>query len=98
MKTFEGDLLKFVSLVENGENFAYSRYSDGELFILQNQKLVLAENHCFFKGQKHGGRYPREEQKEFLPEEHSFYRQKLVESFQFKKENYFKGANCRADI
>ncbi len=41
MKTFEGDLLKFVSLVENGENFAYSRYSDGELFILQNQKLEL---------------------------------------------------------
>lgn len=94
MKTFEGDLLKFVSLVENDENFAYSRYSDGELFILQNQKLVLAENHSFFKGQVHAGRYPKEEQKEFLPEEHSFYRQKLIESFQFKKENYFKGITC----
>jgi hypothetical protein len=28
MKTFEGDLLKFISLVENNENFAYSRFSD----------------------------------------------------------------------
>jgi hypothetical protein len=80
--------------LKNGENFAFSRFSDGELFILENQKLVLAENHSFFKGQRHFGRYPKEEQKEFLPEEHSFYRQKLLESLQFKKNNYFKGITC----
>ena len=32
-----------------------------------------------------------EEQKQFLPEKHQFYRQKLIECFKYKQHNYFKG-------
>ena len=98
MKTFSEDFNKFVNLVDSGENFSFARFSDGEVFVMQNKTLVLAENHFNLDGRIVGGRYIAEEQKEFVPEKHSFYRDKLIEAFQFKKKNYFKGVSCRCCI
>jgi hypothetical protein len=38
--------------------------------------------------------YSEDDHKEFIPEEHGFLKDKLIESFSFKKKNYFIGAGC----
>ena len=45
MKNFSKAFDSLLSMVEGGENFAFTRISDGELFIMQNKTVVLAENH-----------------------------------------------------
>ena len=44
-KDFHKDFNELLRMLKEGENFAFTRFSDGELFILQNKTLVLADNH-----------------------------------------------------
>jgi len=97
-KDYKLEFDKFLNKIKNKENFAFSRFSDGELFIMQNKTVVLAPSY-FVTGDRVGNNvYTKEEQKEFHPERDQFYRQKLIESFQFKKENYFKGICTKTDV
>jgi hypothetical protein len=98
MKTFEGDFLKLKSKLEKGENFAFSRFSDGEMYILGNVRLEIANDHYQIGNGVGGGTYGNEELKSFIPERHQYYRQKLVDSLQFKKENYYKGISCKCCV
>ena len=83
--------------VKNKENFAFTRFSDGELFIMQNKHLLLSENH-YITGEVSGpNRYTEEEQKEFKPEEHQLYMEKLLQSFMHKQEGYYKGICTTTD-
>lgn len=88
----------FLERFKNKENFAFSRFSDGELFILQNKKVVLAENHYITGDVTGAGRYPVEEQKQFIPEWHQEFRKRLMESFVGKVPNYFKGVSGKVDV
>ena len=97
-KTFKGDFENLRDKLKNGENFAFSRFSDGEVFVLQNKRLELNENHFVIANRRGNGWYNKEEQKTFIPGEHEFYRKKLEESLQFKKENYYRGISCRCCI
>ena len=96
-KDFNKDFEKLIHMVENGENFAFSRFSDGELFILQNKTVVLAEKH-YVTGDISGPNiYTKEEQKEFYPDRHAFYRDRLIECFKHNQDNYFKGICTSTD-
>ena len=86
-KAFDNLLLK----IKRKENFAFTRFSDGELFILQNKHLLLAADHYITGDVSGANTYTEEEQKEFKPEEHQFYREKLNETFLYNQDNYFKG-------
>ena len=97
MKIFKEEFFKILSLVRGNTPFALARFSDGEVTVLKNKRLVLAENY-FVQGDVYGDNavqapipYMKEEQKEFDPEHHSFYHDKLVEAYKFQKKNYFKG-------
>ena len=94
MKNFREHFFKFKSKLENKENFAFSRYSDGEMYILQNKELVLDNGLIQIGNEKQGGVYQSPDFKHFDPKEHSFYQQKLVESLQYKQHNYYKGISC----
>jgi hypothetical protein len=94
MKNFREEFFKFKSKLDNKENFAFSRYSDGEMYILQNKELVLDNNVIQIGDEKQGGVYQAPDFKHFDPIEHSFYQQKLVESLQYKQHNYYKGISC----
>ena len=94
MKNFRQEFFKFKSKLDNKENFAFSRYSDGEMYILQNKELVLDNNIIQIGDEKQGGVYQAPDFKHFDPKEHSFYQQKLVESLQYKQHNYYKGISC----
>jgi len=98
MKDYHKEFEKFLTKLKNRENFAFARFSDGELFILRNETVILAENHFVTGTRKGAGTYPKEEQKEFIPEKHGFFQQKLVECFQHKMPEYYKGICCRNDV
>jgi hypothetical protein len=94
MKNFREHFIKFRTKLEEQEHFAFSRYSDGEMYILQNKELVLGNGVIQIGDEKQGGIYQQPDFKHFDPKEHGFYQQKLVESLQYKQHNYFKGISC----
>ena len=98
INSFQEDFKVLLTLLKNKTPFAFNRFSDGELFILQNKDLVLDNNLIQVGSSKTSeGAYQKEDFKRFSPREHSFYRDKLIESYRFNKENYFKGlssSNC----
>jgi hypothetical protein len=97
MKDYKQEFFKLLMLLESGDPFAFARFSDGERTIMKNKRLVLAEDH-FIQGDIYGNSavtapipYMEEERKDFDPERDSFFRDKLMEAYLFKKNNYFKG-------
>ena len=98
MKNFKEDFKKLFKKFQNSENFAFSRFSDGELRIMQNTELKLAGDHNIVLGQKNSASYARETHKHFIPSEHTFYREKLMDAYRFKKHNYYVGLSCRCCV
>lgn len=98
MKPFVSDFYKLLNLLKVGEPFAYNRFSDGELYILQDKEVILDAKQVKIGQLVLDGRYKHEDHKRFHPEEHSFYRDRLVDAFRFEKQNYFKGLCCRCCV
>ena len=91
MTRFKKDFLRLLKKLKNGENFAFSRYSDGEVFVMQGKKLVLATDHVIVDNVKHGFGYPEDDYKHFDPEENQDVQDKLLQAFSYEKKNYFVG-------
>ena len=98
MKDFKEHFYMLFNKFKNGENFAFSRFSDGELRIMQNKELVLAGDHFKIGNKKTSGFYHPEDHKHFNPEEHQFYRQELMDSYQHLQDNYYVGLSCRCCV
>ena len=98
MKNFEDDFYKLLHLLKIGEPFAFNRFSDGELYMLQNKEVILGDHMVKIGDRVEKAPYHEEDFKRFHPEEHSFYRDRLVEAFKFTKRNYFKGLSCRCCV
>ncbi|MAD57018.1 MAG: hypothetical protein CMK44_00415 [Porticoccus sp.] len=94
-KSFTDNFNELKNLLIKNENFGFLRFSDGELFIIDNQKLEISNNYAKLENKLIGiTNYSKEETKFFDPNLHQFYREKLIESLIFKKKNYFKGVPC----
>jgi len=91
MKNFTTAFNNLRYKIEQTIPFAFSRFSDGELFIMQNKTVILADNHYVTGDIRGPNIYTEEEQKEFLPERDGFYREKLLECYKHIQPNYFKG-------
>jgi len=91
---YEEDLFLLLKKLKQNEPFAFSRYSDGEVFVMQGKKLILEKDHVIVGDLKHGFGYPDDDYKHFDPEKHKFVQEKLLEAFAFEKRNYFVGAGC----
>ena len=98
MKTFKGDFEKIKKHLKENINFSFTRFSDGELFVLQNKRLELNEDHYIIGDQRGGGWYNKEEQKTFIPGEHEFYRKKLEECLQCKEPKFYRGICTSPDV
>lgn len=97
-KTFLGDLKIIEQALTDKEQFAFSRFSDGEVYMLQNQEIIMEQNGAKVGDKILGGYYSEDDWKHFNPETDGFYREKLEESLIFKKDNYIKGLSCRCCI
>ena len=85
-KNFKDDFAKFYEMIKNHQPFAISRNNDGEMIILFNEFIDI-RNKC-------NGEFiydPKQEQ-------HKFFREKLLESAQYKASNYYIGIACRCCV
>jgi hypothetical protein len=98
MKDFREHFFLLYNKLKNKENFAFSRFSDGELTIMENQKLVLGENYYQIGNQKSSGSYVEEDRKEFDPEKHGFFHKELMDAYKHKQDNYYVGLSCRCCV
>ena len=97
MKDYTKEFDKFKGMLEEGENFAFSRFSDGEIFILKNERLILAEKSFVTGGRSGHGIYPKEERKDFDPQKHEYISERLHDCLSSSKKNYFKALSCNED-
>ena len=59
LKEFKKAFDQILTMLRVGENFAFSRFSDGEMFILQDKTVVLADNHYITGNIKGANRYTK---------------------------------------
>ena len=97
-KNFREHFSFFTQKLKNKENFAFSRYSDGELYILQNKELKLDQGVIQIGDRMQGGVYKPADFKHFDPKEHGFFQQKLIEAFKHRQDGYYKGITCSCCI
>lgn len=98
-KKFKEHFHMLLDKLKNHEHFAFCRFSDGEMHIMYNRELKLAGNHNIInKKRDNKAAYAPEDRKHFIPEQHQFFREKLMESYRFKKKNYFVGLSCRCCV
>jgi hypothetical protein len=98
MKDFREHFFMLYNKLKNNENFAFSRFSDGELRIMQNKELILSDNYNKIGDVVTPGHYHPEDKKHFNPVEHPFVHDKLMEAYRFKKHNYYVGLSCRCCV
>jgi len=98
MKNFEEDFYRLISLLKAGEPFAFNRFSDGELYMLQNKEVILGDRMVKIGDRVEKAPYHEEDFKHFDPAEHAFFRDRLIDAFKFTKRNYFKGISCRCCV
>jgi hypothetical protein len=89
MKNFTAEFDKFLGKLKRHEPFAFSRWADGELWILENKSYSLSPS-------SYGYLYP-EDQKEFDASKHQFHREKLWDAFQYAAPNYYIGITTNSD-
>lgn len=99
-RKFNEDFQYLLAKLKDGENFAFTRFSDGELDILQNLRLILETNHVQVGDWHAKKNYRPVDHKDFNPEvpEHQVFRESLFSAFKFRKHNYFKGLSCRCCV
>jgi hypothetical protein len=98
MKNFKEHFWMLHDKIANDKNFAFLRFSDGELRILQNLELKLAQDHFVIGASKKPGYYASEDHKHFDPKQHQFFQHHLMESYKHKADNYFVGLSCRCCV
>ncbi len=95
MPTGDGELDRFERLVRERSPFTFVRFSDGEIEILRNRKLVIAGGVTEFRGKRFSNQFPEFDQKRFDPRQGQDVRCDLLASAIFCDGGYFKGVPTR---
>lgn len=95
---FRGDFIALTRMLEAKEPFAFTRFSDGELLILQNRRIVISGSEAFAHDRWGRGQWGEEEHKTFTPGKDEELRLKLHASFVHRQPNYFKGICCKCCV
>lgn len=98
MKDFKEDFFVLLNKLKSGEHFAFSRFSDGELRLLQRRELVLGVNFNKIGSRVRKSRYVEEDRKSVNLQDHPHVYEKLMEAYLFKKHNYHVGLSCRCCV
>jgi hypothetical protein len=98
MKDFKQHIQSFKQKLENREPFSFARYSDGELFILQNKELKLDQGIITVGDVTTSGPYKSQDFKHFDPNRDMVARERLLEAFTHRQLNYFKGISCQCCV
>ena len=93
--TGDGDLDRFERLVRERSPFTFVRFSDGEIEVLRNRRLVIDGGVTEFRGKRFSNQFPEFDQKRFDPRLGQDVRGDLLASAIFCESAYFKGVPTR---
>ncbi|HUW47414.1 MAG TPA: hypothetical protein VMW36_01550 [Patescibacteria group bacterium] len=94
MKDFKEHFWMLQKKLKTGEPFAFCRYSDGEMIVMQNKQLILSADETTVDGKKAGATYDKADHKEFDPKRHKKFHTDLIRAYQHHQDNYFVGLSC----
>ena len=86
------------SLLELRYPFTFIRFSDGEMEVIHNSKLVIEEGSVEWRGRRNPASYPVFDNKTFLPERDHGFRAALIDAARFRSHRYFKGIRTQGDL
>lgn len=100
MKDFITDFEIFKDKIKNKKYFAFSRYSDGELYVMQNKRVEIGNNFVTIGDKTTPANFPSEDHKLFEPSnpEHQALRLSLIEAYCYRAPGYYKGISCRCCV
>jgi hypothetical protein len=98
MKDFKQHIQNFKQKLIDREPFAFARYSDGELFILQNKELILGDGFIKVGEVATPGPYKSQDFKHFNPAKDVVARERLLQAFAHKQPGYYKGISCQCCV
>ena len=81
----------FLKFVQQERPFTFVRFSDGEIEVLRNRKLLIKNGITEFRGRRFSNQFPEFDQKRFDPMNGQVVRRDLLASAIFQDSNYFKG-------
>ncbi len=84
-------LKRFKMFVRDGRPFTFVRFSDGEVEVLRNRKLLIASGITEFRGRRFSNQFPDFDQKRFDPRTGKVVRSDLLASAIYRDQDYFKG-------
>lgn len=97
-KTLSQEFDKFKDLLIREIPFVFTRFSDGELCILKNEELKLAEDHLIISGERHNSAsYAEEDRKHYIPERDHHVHNMLMSAFIYNYPNYLVGIGSPAE-
>ncbi len=98
--SFRNDFDHLLSLIKTGENFAFSRFSDGEMDIMQDLRLQLDVNLVQVGEETIWKNYHKVDHKNYDPAipEHQTMRESLIAAYKHQQHNYFSGLSCRCCV
>ena len=85
------DLERFKKLISTGKPFTFIRFSDGEIEILRNRRLVISSGVTEFRGKTFANNFPKFDEKSFNPKDSQALRADLLASAIYREDSYFKG-------
>lgn len=85
------DLAKLVQMTREKSPYTFVRFSDGEIEILRNRKLVIESGKTEFRGKTFQNSFPAFDRKSFSPENDYEIRADLISAATFANRTYFKG-------
>ena len=95
MKNFKDEFEKYYDKIKNHEPFAFSRWADGELWILED-KFCPHGTEWSLSPTSYGYLEP-EDQKHFDATQHGFHKDKLWDAFRYAASNYHIGITTASD-
>ena len=98
MKNFVEHFNLLLDKLKTGENFAFLRFSDGEMHLLMNRTLKIGDNWYEIDGVRRAGNYDLINFKNVDSVEHKFFFDALKEAYQYHDKNYFVGLSCRCCV
>lgn len=106
-KIFREEFSYFLDKFKSKNNFNLLRFSDGEMFLLQNKEIILKSETIKVQDvvESKDGWYsdnniprPDYDQKHFHPIKHSLFRDSLVNSFLYNSSNFYRGISCKCCV
>ena len=99
-KDYEADFDIALQLVNDGTPFAFSRFSDGELYMMQGKPVQMLSDRARVGSRTWSASYPEDDWKEYDPAHplDALLQKKLIEAFTYKQHGYVVGVSCRCCV